>query len=112
MNTFNNFINGRNFTFQIDHGPLLAICGLKKGTPNRLQRCGTILLNYFTMEHQLCKKLRPTNGLSRLIPKNAEPFEDTDTAALKSEIKIKKKQNILCNVVTNNARRNKRKSGK
>ena len=98
---FHRFIHGRTFTLQTDHKPLLTIYGSKKGLPthtaNRLQRWGTILLNYtFEMEFLPSSKLSHADGLSRLIPKQTEPLEDTVIAALRAETEVK---NTLCNTV-------------
>lgn len=41
------------------------------------------------MDYQPSKKLGHADGLLKLIPKNAEPFEDTVIAALKNEMEIK-----------------------
>ena len=75
---------------QTDHRPLLSIYGSKKGIPthtaNRLQRWGTILLNYnYKMEFLSSKKLSHADGLSRLIPTSSEPLEDTEIASLEAE---------------------------
>ena len=71
--------------------------GLPTHTANRLQRWGTILLNYdFKMEFLPSKKLGHADGLSRLIPKTGEPLEDTVIASLRSE---KDYSAILCNTV-------------
>ena len=47
---FHRYLHGRRFRLQTDNKPLLTIFGSKKGLPthtaNRLQRWGTILLNY------------------------------------------------------------------
>ena len=73
LKKFHRFLHGRRFTLQTDHRPLLSIFGSKKGLlthiANRLQRCGTISLNYdFMMEFLLPSKLCHADGLSRLIP--------------------------------------------
>ena len=87
---FHRYIHGRLFRLQTDHMPLLTIFGLKKGLPthtaNRVQRWGTILLNYnFNMEFLPSKKLCHADGLSRLIPKQRETLEDTVIASLRTE---------------------------
>lgn len=83
---FNRFLHGRHFKLQTDHKPLIAIFGSRKGFPthtaNRLQRWGTILLNYdFEMEFLPSKKLGHADSLSRLIPKTGEPLEDSVIAS-------------------------------
>ena len=66
-------------------------------TANRLQRWGTILLNYnLKMEYQPSKKFSHAEGLSRLISKYKEPLEDTVIASLQSEGELKTN---LCNTV-------------
>ena len=62
----------------------MTIFGSKKGLPiytaNRLQRWGTILLNYnFKIEYLPSKQIRHADELSKLVPKYMEPFEDTIT---------------------------------
>ena len=91
---FHKYVHGREFILQTDHRPLLAIFGSKKGIPihtaNRLQRWATMLLNYsFKMEFLLSKEITHVGGLSRLIPKNTEPLEETVIALLRSEIDVK-----------------------
>lgn len=98
---FHRFLHGRKFKLQTDHKPLISIFGSKKGIPtysaNRLQRWGTILLNYdFSMEFLTSAKLGHADGLSRLIPKSREPLEDTVVASLQSE---KDYTQILCNTI-------------
>jgi hypothetical protein len=98
---FHRFLHGRHFLLQTDHKPLLTIFGSKKGLPqhtaNRLQRWGTILLNYnFQMEYVPSKKLGHADGLSRLIPKQTEPLEDMVIAAIQAEAEVK---NTLCDTV-------------
>lgn len=98
---FHRFLHGRQFLLQIDHKPLLTIFGSKKGLPqhtaNRLQRWGTILLNYnFQMEYVPSKKLGHADGLSRLIPKQTEPLEDMVIAAIQAEVEVK---NTLCDTI-------------
>ena len=66
---FHKYIHGRDFIFQTNHHPPLSIIGLKKGIPthsaNRLQRWGTILLNYsFKMEFLPSMKISHTDSLS------------------------------------------------
>ncbi|XP_026441989.1 uncharacterized protein K02A2.6-like, partial [Papaver somniferum] len=98
---FHRFLHGRHFKLQTDHKPLISIFGSKKGLPthtaNRLQRWGTILLNYdFDMEFLPSKKLGHADGLSRLIPRTGEPLEDSVIASLRSE---RDYSSILCNTV-------------
>ena len=86
---------------QTDHKPLLTIFGSKKGLPshtaNRLQKWGTILLNYnFKMLYLPLNKFGHADGLSRLIPKYKEPLEDTVIGSLQSESELKI---TLCNSV-------------
>ena len=87
---FHRYLLGRHFKLQTDHKPLIAIFGSKKGlsthTANRLQRWGTILLNYdFDMKFLPSKKLGHANGLSWLTPRTGEPLEDSVIASLRSE---------------------------
>ena len=81
--------------------PLITIFGSKKGLPiytaNRLQRWGTILLNYnFKIEYLPSKQISHADGLSRLVPKFSEPFEDTIIAALQTNCEIK---NMIANTI-------------
>ena len=78
---------------QTDHKQLVTIFGSKKGLPtytaNTLLRWGTILLNYaFQIQYLSTNKIGHADGLSRLIPRSAEPFEDTVIAALRSENEV------------------------
>ena len=87
VSKFHHYIYSGHFTLQTDHKPLLTIFGSKKDLPthtaNRLQRWGTILLNYnFQMEKN---KFGHADRLSRLIPKYKEPLEDTVIASLQSK---------------------------
>lgn len=98
---FHRFIHGRHFVLQTDHRLLLTIFRLKKGLPthmaNRLQRWGTILLNYdYSMEFLPSNKICHADSLSRLIPKYMEPLEVTVIAAIKTEVDVK---SMLCNTV-------------
>ena len=73
---------------------IITIFGTKKGLPiytaNRLQRWGTILLNYnFKIEYLPSKQISHADGLSRLVPKYSEPFEDTILAELRTDCEIK-----------------------
>ena len=75
---------------QTDNRPLLSIYGSKldipKHTANRLRRWRTLLLDYdFKLEYIPSKELGHTDGLSKLIPKFNEPFEDTVIASLRSK---------------------------
>ena len=93
-------MHGRKFTLQTDHRPLLTIFDSKNIIPihtaNRLQSCGIIWLNYnFKMEF-LSLKIGYADGLSRLIPKFSEPWEDTVIAALRDE---KEFSVLLCNTI-------------
>ena len=101
MTKFHRYLHGRHFILQTDHKPLITIFGSKKGLPtytaNRLQRWGTILLNYdFEMEFLPSKRIGHADGLSRLIPKYTEPLEDTVIASLRSEYDYSK---VLCNTI-------------
>ena len=74
---------------------------IKKGLPiytaNRLLRWGTILLNYnFNIEYLLSKQISLADGLSRLVPKYSEPFEDTIIAALRTDCENK---NVIANTI-------------
>ena len=91
---FYKYVHGREFILQMEHRPLLAIFGSKKGIPthtaNRLQKWATMLLNYsFKMEFLPSKEIAHVDGLSRLIPKNIELLEVTVIASLKSEMDVK-----------------------
>ena len=88
---FHRYLYGRFINLQIDHKPLLTIFGSKKGLPvNRLLRWGTILLNYnFKLEYLLTNKIGHADGLSRLIPNECQPLEDSVIAALRSDCEIK-----------------------
>ena len=95
------FIHDRQFILQTDHKPLLTVLGSKKGLPthtaNRLQRWGTILLNYnFKIEYLPSNKFGHADGLSRLIPKYREAWEDTVTASLQSKGEVKP---FICNSI-------------
>ena len=99
---FHWFIHCRKFALQTDHRSLLAILGPKKGLPthtaNRLQRWGTILLNYdFRMGFLPSSKLCHTDGLSRLISKNSEPLKgDGHCFSTNRSRDFKKYYKILC----------------
>ena len=101
MKKFHKFLHGQEFLSQTDHCPLLSIYGSKTGvpthTPNRLQRWGTILLNYdYKMEFLPSKKLSHADGLSRLILKFSKPLENPVIVAIRAKKEIK---NILHNTV-------------
>ena len=99
---FHKYVHSREFIWQTNHPHLLiAIFGSKKGRPthtvNRLQRRAMMLLNYsFKMESLLSKEIAHADGLSRLIPKNTEPPEETVIASLKLEMDVKY---VLFNIV-------------
>ena len=98
---FHRYLHGRFFTQQSDHKPLITIFGSKKGLPiytaNRLLRWGTILLNYnFKIEYLPSNQISHADGLSRLVPKYSEPFEDTIIAALRTDCEIK---NMIANTI-------------
>ena len=98
---FHRYLRGRFFTLQIDHKPLITIFGSKKGLPiytaNRLLRWGTSLLKYnFKIEYLPSKQISHADGLSRLVPKYSEPFEDTIIAALQTDCEIK---NMIANTI-------------
>ena len=62
-----------------------------------LLRWGTILLNYnFKIEYLLSKQIIHADGLSRLVAKYSEPFEDTIIAALRTDCEIK---NMIANTI-------------
>ena len=101
MTKFHWYLYGRLFTLQTDNKPLITIFGSKKGLPiytaNRLLRWGTILLNYnFKIEYPPSKQISHADGLSRLVPKYSEPFEDTIIAALWTDCEIK---NMIANTI-------------
>ena len=98
---FHRYLHGRLFTLRTDHKPLITIFGSKKGLPiytaNRLLRWGTILRNYnFKIEYLPSKQISHADGLSRLVPKYSEPFEDTIIAALRTDCEIK---NMIANTI-------------
>ena len=91
---FHRYLHCRFFTLQTDHKLLITIFGSKKGLPiytaNKLLRWGTILLNYnFKIEYLPSKQINHEDGLSRLVSKYSEPFEDTIIAALQTDCEIK-----------------------
>ena len=91
---FHRYLHGRFFTQQTDHKPLITIFGSKKGLPiytaNRQLRWGRILLNYnFKIEYLPSKQISHADGLSRLVPKYSEPFEDTIIIAYEQTVKLK-----------------------
>ena len=88
---FHKYVHRREFILHMDHRLLLAIFGSKKviskHTANRLQRWAVTLLNYsFKMEFLQSKEITHADGLSRLIPINTEPLEETVIASLMSEM--------------------------
>lgn len=90
MKKSHKFIHGRSFVLQTGHRPLLIVYGSKKGisvhTANRLQRWGTISLNYNAkMKFVPFKKLIYADVLSRLIRKLKTHHEVTVIAATKFE---------------------------
>ena len=65
-------------------------CRFSVYTANRLLRWGTILLNHnFKNEYLSSKNICHADGLSRLIPKNIEVFEDSIIATLRTNCEIK-----------------------
>ena len=76
----------------MDHRPLLSIFGSKKRDSYTYSDSTTEMGN--KMESLLSKKLGHADGLSRLIPKPCEPFEETVIATLRLETEIK---SVLCN---------------
>ena len=98
---FHRYLHGRFFTLQTDHKPLITIFGSKKGQPiytaHRLLRWGTIKLNYnFRIKYLPSKQISHADGLSRLVLKYSEPFEDTIIAALRTDCEIK---NMIANTI-------------
>ena len=87
-------VHDRTFLLQTGNSPLLRICSSKKGIPkhraNQLQCWGILFLDYdFKMDYIPSKELGHADGLSRLIPKFNELFEDTVIASLRLENEIK-----------------------
>ena len=85
---FHRYLHGRLLTLQTDHKP-----GSKKGraiyTANKQLKWGMILLNYnFKIEYLPSKQISHADGLSRLVPKYSEPFEDT-ISSLTNILKLK-----------------------
>ena len=73
---FPRYLPRRFFTLRTDRKPLLTIFGSKKGLSvymaNRLQRWGTILLNYnFKTEYLYPKKIYRADRLSRLVTRHS-----------------------------------------
>ena len=98
---FHRYLHGRFLTLQTDHKPLITIFRSKKGLPiytaNSLLRWGTILLNYnLKIKYLPSKQISHADGLSRLVPKYSEPFEDTIIAALRTDWEIK---NMIANTI-------------
>ena len=91
---FHRYLHGRFFNLQTDHKPFLTIFGSKKRLPvynaNRLLRWGTLLLNYnFKLEYLPTNKIGHADGLSRLLPNQCQPLEDSGIAALWLDCEIK-----------------------
>ena len=98
---FHRYLHGRFFTLQTDYKPLIIIFRSKKGLPiytaNRQLREGTILLNYnFKIEYLPSKQISHADGLSRLVAKCSEPFEDTIMAAFRTDSGI---ENMIANTM-------------
>ena len=75
------YLHDRFLILPTDHKPLITIFRSKKAlliyTANKLLRQGTILLNYnFKIEYLPSKQISHADGLSRLVPKYSELFED------------------------------------
>ena len=92
--------------------------GPKKGlryAANKLQRWGTILLNYnFRMKFLSSSKVCHVDGFeqsipknSELIPKNSEPLEDMVISSLRLEVEIKNTM-LYCAGTTYDIGRNKK----
>ena len=86
--------HGKSFVLEADHSPLFSIYGSKKDitekTENRLQRWGTLLLDYdFRMEYIPSKELGDVDGPFSLITKFNGPYEDTVITSLRPENEIK-----------------------
>ena len=101
MTKFHRYLHGRFFPLQTDYKPLITIFGSKKGLPiytaNRLLRWGTILLNYNSkIEYFSSKQFSHADGLSRLVLKYSEPFEDTIIATWRTDCEIK---NMIANII-------------
>ena len=98
---FHRYLHGRFFKLQTDHKPLLTIFGSKKGLPvhtaNRLLRWGTILLNYnFKLEYLSSRQIGHADRLSRLVPSQCKPLEDSVIASLRTDSEIK---NMMLNTI-------------
>ena len=66
-------------------------------TANRLLCWSTILLSYnFKIEYLSSKNICHAHGLSRLVPKNTEVFEDSIIATLRTNCEIK---NMITNTI-------------
>ena len=88
VSKFHSFIHGQHYATEWPQA-ITHHFNSKKGLPihtaNKLQRWGTILLNYnFIMMYQPSNKFGHADGLSRLIPKYKEPLEDTVMTSLKA----------------------------
>lgn len=83
------YIYGRKFEFHIDHKPLLAIFGSKKGIPahsaSRLQRYALNMLGYeFDIKYVNTDSFGYADVVSRLISRQSTDREDTVVAAIQA----------------------------
>ena len=98
---FHRYLHGRRFILKTVNTPLITTFGSKKGlqvnTACILLHWGTILLNYnFHIEFLTFKNICHADGLSRIIPKNSEVFEDSIIANLRTDCKVK---NMIANTI-------------